>query len=401
MMLNLPKEPCGCCNKSISIGQTILECDQCNMIIHGKCYKNSKFSNFDCLWLCESCAIAHEPRYNPFKSAYSATRGDSEAFYDEDPADYIETLQVMTGLLEECNSHGTGEINNLVGGIEMSGDASLFSSYFLNIDGNASNFDEFALALNQTKHQFSVIGLAETNVDSCNKELYPLHNYKSFYQDKVPNKKKGTGVAVYVHDSYNAIIDNTNTITDDHIESLFVTITNTKEPIIVGTIYRPPSGDLSKFIESLAGIIDTLPQTPVYIMGDFNIDLLNISSELACEYEQLLLTTNILPLLSIHTHQKPGCRKTCIDNILSNNFDNVVVSGTIKDRISHHFPIFQISKIKKINSSNKTPKYTQYYNFSNSNMNIFVDRLQESLSDAKPNENNFSEFQKYFYEHNG
>ena len=396
MMLNLPKEHCGCCHKSISIGQTILECDLCNIIIHGKCYKNSKFSNVDLLWLCESCAIAHEPRYNPFKSAYSAMNVDSEAFYDEDPADYIDLLQTMSELLDGCNSYSKCELDDLIDKIHESSDASLFSSYFLNIDGNSTNFDEFAIDLNKTKQHFSVIGLAETNTDSCNQGLYSLSNYRSFYQDKIPNKKKGTGVAIYVHDSFNATLDEEKSIISGDIEAVFVTISNTKDPIVVGTIYRPPNGNLSNFINSLNDIIDRLPKSPVYIMGDFNIDLLNLSSDLSREYEQLLVTSNIMPLVSIHTHEMPGCRKTCIDNILSNNFENVVVSGTVKDSLSHHLPTFQISLIKGVITSNEAPKYTQHYNFSNSNINSFVDKLQESMCDLEPGVDNFSSFHTIF-----
>ena len=308
-MLNIPREYCGCCKKAIYFGQTILECDGCNVIIHGKCYKNSKFSNRDCLWLCESCKNTHEPRYNPFRSIYAATSGDNEAFYDEDPADYIDTFQVMTNLLDKCSSYSKNEFNDMSIKIDEPENASLFSSYFLNIDGNSSNFDELSIELNQLKHKFSVIGLAETNTDPSHKDLFQLHNYKSFYQDKIANKKKGTGVALYVHDSFNATLNSDYCIANEHIESIFITITNTDEPIIVGAIYRPPSGDISKFIENLSIIIGALPQTPVYVMGDFNIDLLNITGDLANEYEQLLVTSNFMPLVSIYTHEKPGCKK--------------------------------------------------------------------------------------------
>ena len=36
-----------------------------------------------------------------------------------------------------------------------------FSSYFLNIDGNLTNFDSLSVELDNCKHKFSVIGLAE------------------------------------------------------------------------------------------------------------------------------------------------------------------------------------------------------------------------------------------------
>ena len=162
--------------------------------------------------------------YNPFKTAYSVAGGNNEAFYDEDPTDYIDTLQVMSVLLDKCKSYNKHEFNHMISEIKEPENASLFSSYFLNIDGNNSNFDELVLELNQTAVKFSVIGLAETNIDSCNKDLYQLPNYKSFYQNKKMNKKKGTGVAIYIHDSLNATLDNSRTIINDHIETVFITI---------------------------------------------------------------------------------------------------------------------------------------------------------------------------------
>jgi hypothetical protein len=37
------------------------------------------------------------------------------------------------------------------------------------------------------EHSFSVIGLAETNLDPSIGELYPLENYKSIYQETKPS----------------------------------------------------------------------------------------------------------------------------------------------------------------------------------------------------------------------
>lgn len=395
MILNLPRESCGCCKKSIYFGQSVLECDNCNIIIHGKCYKNSNFVNKDSLWLCEVCNSAHEPRYNPFKPIH-VSNPDSEAFYDEDPCDYIDTFKIMSNLLDNCRSYSKKELNEINAKIKEPENASLFSSYFLNVDGNASNFDELSIELKQLEHQYSVLGLAETNIDQSHKDLYQLQNYKSFYQSKSNEKKKGTGVAIYVHDSFNATLIGEYCIVNENIESLFITITNTHEPIIVGCIYRPPNGDLSSFIQQLSNIVNELPRTPVYLLGDYNIDLLSITGDLANEYEQLLVTSNFMPLVSTYTHHKPGCKKTCIDNIITNNYENVVTSGTVSESISHHLPIFQVSFVAKSTLSKGAQKHTQYYDFSNSNMNNFADQLLGSLQEIEPNETNFGLFHSTF-----
>ena len=53
-----------------------------------------------------------------------------------------------------------------------------------------------------------------------------------------------------------------------------------------------------------------------------------------------MLTNGFLPLISIHTHEKPGCNKSCIDNVFTNSINDYITSGTISESISHHLPIF-------------------------------------------------------------
>ena len=80
-------------------------------------------------------------------------------------------------------------------------------------------------------------------------------------------------------------------------------------------------------------------------MGDFNINLHNPSQHGLKDYEQILLNSNFSPLISTTTHEIPGRKKSCIDNIHTNDHQNVVISGTLSDKISHHLPVFQFSNI--------------------------------------------------------
>ena len=380
-MFNLPKETCGGCSKFINIGQFILECEQCNSVVHAKCYKSSKYENIDNLWLCSICTEKYEQRYNPFITLQ----------YDDDLLDDFESLKGASDILNKCKSYSKTEVNKLTE--DLSSDynsSSLFSSYFVNIDGNYTNFDELSIELQQLKQKFSIIGLAETNCSSDHKDLYTMPGYNSFYQDTIANKKKGTGVAIYIHNSLNATINAKHSFINEHIETLFITITNNEKPVTFGVVYRPPSGNITKFNEYLGSIVEELPKEQVYIMGDFNINLHDITDQQSRDYEQVLLTSNCIPLISVYTHEKPGCRQTCIDNIHTNNYDNVIISGTISERLSHHLPVFQFSKITST-SRPVQQKYTQYYDFSKSNVELFVNKLQIATENLEIDEN-FSKF---------
>ena len=85
----------------------------------------------------------------------------------------FDDIFAASNILETCKSNKT--ILEFNRSFELKGANDLnFSTLFQNIDGNKSNFDSFALHISKISHKFSVIGLAETNIDPDSKELYAL-----------------------------------------------------------------------------------------------------------------------------------------------------------------------------------------------------------------------------------
>ena len=104
-------------------------------------------------------------------------------------------------------------------------------------------------------------GLAETNVDKINKDLYKLSaDYSSEYLSKIEDKSKGSGLALYIKNDYNFIAIEEFSSCNPNIESLFVKLTNTAAPITVGIICRPPNGNLVEFNKEFENIILKLPE---------------------------------------------------------------------------------------------------------------------------------------------
>ena len=158
----------------------------------------------------------------------------------------------------------------------------------MNIDGNASNFDELAVEISMFNFQFSVIGIAETNTAPELSSLYQLTNYNSFYQDKIPNKAKGSGVALYIHNSLNATVDLNLSRTTTNLETLFVTLTNTEKPTTVGIVYRPPSADEKESLNEIRLLMSSISKSNAYILGDFNINLFADDQKLR-NFEEIFL----------------------------------------------------------------------------------------------------------------
>ena len=126
-------------------------------------------------------------------------------------------------------------------------------------------------------------------------------------------------------------------------------------------------------------------------MGDFDINLLNPSQHGFKDYEQILLNSKFSPLISRTTHESPGRKKSCIDNIHTNDHQNVIVSGTLSDKISHHLPIFHYSNII-CKDDCKRVKSVQYYEFCKSNVDKFAEKLTNDTENLIPDESNLREF---------
>ena len=78
-------------------------------------------------------------------------------------------LDTLFSARSDCNKH---KVADQLGQV--------LSSLFCNIDGNATNFDEYLVELKRIGHSFDVLGLAETNIEPNLQGLYQIPNYVSF-----------------------------------------------------------------------------------------------------------------------------------------------------------------------------------------------------------------------------
>ena len=101
------------------------------------------------------------------------------------------------------------------------------------------NFDTLLTTLKSIDHNFSIIALSETNINPEVKGTYAIPNYESVYQNKKENKRKGSGLGIYIHSSLNYQTKEELSSCCDDIESLFIEIkcTSNFTPIIIGAIY--------------------------------------------------------------------------------------------------------------------------------------------------------------------
>ena len=86
------------------------------------------------------------------------------------------------------------------------------------------------------------------------------------------------------------------------------------------------------------------------------MDLLNPENTETIDFENVIVTSGFTPVISTHTHRREGCKKSCIDNILTNEPSNVIISGTISND-SDHKPVFQVSYLTKSTNLNNDKSF--------------------------------------------
>ena len=146
----------------------------------------------------------------------------------------------------------------------------------LNICSLKSNF--FNLQLEITDHfRPSVIGICETKITNEIETLYIIAGYNKFTNNNQSNKG---GVSLYIKNSIYVMVKPAQTIIWNGIETISADLNTLSIIITVRLVYKR-SVDISteNFSIALEEIISSLhPNITTYIMGDFNISLLDYSS---------------------------------------------------------------------------------------------------------------------------
>jgi hypothetical protein len=250
-----------------------------------------------------------------------------------------------------------------------------FSVFFLNIRSIAANFTQLTTFLDSTNIRASVYGVFETWLDSSTYDLFNIPNYSCVSSYRV--NRRGGGVALQLHESISYVPLSELSIIDDCIESVFVNITaipgSNLKPII-GVIYRPPETSSESFLTKLHSFLQSLPvDRPCYIMGDFNLNLLNhdVVNQVS-RFLDLMYSNSFFPLNDKPTRVTPTS-ETLIDNIFYNTFQHSLLTGIISTDISDHYPLlsFNESYSTTLNSSSSF----QSRIFNERNTLLFRERL--------------------------
>ena len=136
-------------------------------------------------------------------------------------------------------------------------------------------------------------------------------------------------------------------------------------------------------LDELSNILDKVPKQ-THVAGDFNIDLHGSNSKNIQDYENAIFSEGFFLTMSTVTHEKPGCKPSCIDNFITNNIESVLCLEQFRIPYQTIFKFFECS----VNKSNCNAKHTQlqYHDYCNSNAENFTTLIQEEMNDNMIND---------------
>jgi hypothetical protein len=230
---------------------------------------------------------------------------------------------------------------------ESSLDTSNLSFLHLNIRSLPRHVKDLENYLSNLNINFTIIGLTETWL---NKDIVDLYNLKGYqHQNLFRTNKRGGGVSLLVKEGITMNVRDDLNCMSSHIESLFVEIPkcdiNCRNNLLVGVIYRPPNTDINDFNETLSELLTKIKNEnkTVYLLGDFNINLLEHQNHLpTSDFIDSMYTSSLFPFITKPTRISKNTA-TLIDNIFCNDITKKYFNGVLYTDISDHLPVFCIN----------------------------------------------------------
>ena len=216
--------------------------------------------------------------------------------------------------------------------------------FHINASSLNKNFDDLDHLLKCTNKVFDIIAVTETRITKQT-SLTTNINLKNYAIEFTPTESMAGGTLLYIasHLSYKPCPD-LNVYQANQLESTFVEIINPKKNnIVIGCLYKHPNMDVLDFKNNyLRQIFEIVSKErkQVFLLGDFNINLLNYNDHQPTnDFLGSLASNSFIPYI-LHSTRITSHSKTLIDNIFSDFISPEIISGNITATISDHLPQF-------------------------------------------------------------
>ncbi|KAJ8040812.1 hypothetical protein HOLleu_15214 [Holothuria leucospilota] len=161
-----------------------------------------------------------------------------------------------------------------------------FNIFHLNSRSLIRNFDNIQDYLLLLNHNFIALGFTETWLKENTSPLIHLEGY--CFVENHRQVKRGGGVCLFIRNDFVLEVRHDLSFLNNDVESIFIEISvpNVTKRVVIGVIYRPPTGSLANFYNHLCNILSDISSHSKYgfVMGDFNVDLCKHLSRVFKQY---------------------------------------------------------------------------------------------------------------------
>ena len=186
----------------------------------------------------------------------------------------------------------------------------------MNIRSLSCHFDELQSLLVNLNIGFNVVAVSET-WDSFARPVSSNINMAGYTFLSSKSHSQNGGVGLYIKTSLGPVPRPDLVSDSEDYETVWAEIENSKDKnILICCAYRHPSSEVEHFTEYIQKTLSnpSVANKHVFILGDFNINLLNYDSHTAtCDFVSLLLSQHFLPYI-IHPTRVSDHSSTIIDN---------------------------------------------------------------------------------------
>jgi len=255
-----------------------------------------------------------------------------------------------------------------------------------NIRSLSSHLDELVFLCRQTNKLVDVIGVSEI-WSSTQKESLTNTDIEGYNFYKTKSLSQNGGVGLYVKKSFISKSCENLKFWRNEFKTVWVDVENTNDKNhLFCCAYRHTNSDVDVFTSHLQSILPNLTNKQVFIMGDFNINLLHYDEHAPTnDFTNNLFSYNFLPCIS-HPTRISKHSSTIIDIFI--NLINA--NGNILTQISDHLPQFLILKYANIPQHTLTVFKSDYSRYNEGN---FISEIEcNYLNDNSDINKNYDKF---------
>lgn len=245
-------------------------------------------------------------------------------------------------------------------------DKELLKIGYLNARSLLCHFNEIELMLND--YDIDMLCICETwlhsNIDD---KFIKIPNFNVVRTDM----GRGGGSCIFIRDHFNVKSIALDIDRVDGVDDVWIQVQYKRFPsFIIGCVYRHPGARAPSY-SYLSNIFKSicLRNKPVFILGDFNDDLLVRGNNM----NKIINNLNLKQVIDIPTRITP-ISSTLLDLLITNKKEMIVKSDVFPSPIADHEMITVVVNISKPKPEPQTITYRSRKNY---NQNIFCDLLLE------------------------